>query len=230
MMICTFLISKLYCVIVVRVIIVESNEDAMELYPTINKIVLDKPITAYDKLDGSNIRAEWTRKNGFAKFGTRKRLLDSSDEMLGEAVGLFNDKYADVLAKVFHDNHWEKSTVFFEFYGANSFAGYHENEPHDVTLFDVHKYKQGFLIPRDFNELFSRVETAPILYVGKPNAEFVESVRNSTLEGMTFEGVVCKGELDNRRRPITFKVKADAWLEKLKTKCGDDEAMFTKLA
>lgn len=202
----------------------------LELYPTINKIVLDKPIIAYDKLDGSNIRAEWTLKNGFAKFGTRKRLLDASDEMLGEAVGLFNEKYADDLGKVFRDNRWEKGTAFFEFYGTNSFAGYHEDEPHDVTLFDVHKYKQGFLIAKDFNKLFAHLDTAPILYEGTPNAEFIESVRNSTLEGMTFEGVVCKGELDNRRRPITFKVKADAWLERLKDKCGDDSKLFEKLA
>lgn len=202
----------------------------METYPTIDKTIRYDFIHAYDKLDGSNIRAEWTRKNGFNKFGTRKRLLDANEHPLGEAVALFHETYAEDLNSIFHKARWEKATVFFEFHGANSFAGYHEDEPHEVTLFDVHQYKKGMLEAREFNAMFESIKTAPILYSGKPTQEFLEAVKNGTLEGMTFEGVVCKGELDNRRRPITFKVKNDAWLARLKEKCGDDVALFAKLA
>lgn len=202
----------------------------MEIYPTIDTAILNTPIIAFDKLDGSNIRAEWTRKNGFNKFGTRRRLLDPNEEMLGEAVPLFMETYNDDLNRIFRKERFDKATVFFEFVGENSFAGYHADEVHTVTLFDIHKYKQGLLTARDFLKLVEgKVPIAPVLYEGKANEEFIRSVREATLEGMTFEGVICKGGLDNRRRPLAFKIKSDAWLEKLKGKCGDDEKLFEKL-
>lgn len=202
----------------------------MEIYPTIDTTILNIPIIAFDKLDGSNIRAEWTRKTGFSKFGTRRRLLDPNEEMLGEAVPLFMETYNEDLNRIFRKERFDKATVFFEFVGENSFAGYHADEVHTVTLFDIHKFKQGLLPARDFLKLVGgKVPTAPVLYEGKANEEFIRSVRSATLEGMTFEGVICKGGLDNRRRPISFKIKNDAWLEKLKGKCGEDEKLFEKL-
>lgn len=202
----------------------------MEQYPSISTAIINTPIYAYDKLDGSNIRAEWTRKNGFSKYGTRTRLLDSGHPFLGEAVGLFEEKYSDDLSRIFKKERWEKATVFFEYFGANSFAGWHdENEKHDVVLFDVHKYKQGLLTPPEFNKLFRNVHTAELLYHGKPNQEFVQSVKDSTLEGMNFEGVICKGGLDNRRRLIQFKVKSTAWVSKLKNKFGEGTPEYEAL-
>lgn len=207
-----------------------TKEYPLELYPTIDTSILNVPIIAFDKLDGSNIRAEWTRKNGFAKFGTRKRLLDPGEEMLGEAIPLFMEKYDDDLNRIFRKERFDKATVFFEFYGENSFAGYHAEEEHTVTLFDIHKYKQGLLPARDFLKLVgNKVDIPAVLHEGKATENFVRSVRTSRLEGMTFEGVICKGGLDNRRRPIAFKVKSDAWLEKLKGKCGEDTRLFQEL-
>lgn len=202
----------------------------METYPTISTITVDTPILAFDKLDGSNIRAEWTRKNGFNKFGTRRRLLDESEPVLGEAIPLFRETYDDELNRIFRKERMEKATVFFEFVGENSFAGYHADEEHTVNLFDIHRYKQGFLTAREFLKLTNnRVPIIPVLYEGKANDAFIRSVREGTLEGMTFEGVICKGGLDNRRRPISFKVKSQAWLDRLKDKCGDDEKLYQKL-
>lgn len=202
----------------------------MEIYPTIGTTVSNEHIIAFDKLDGSNIRAEWTIKNGFTKFGTRRRLLGPTEEPLGEAIGLIQDEYAADLDKIFRKERLQKVTAFFEFAGENSFAGLHEDEEHSVTLFDIHVYKKGLLTAKDFLKMVEgKVRTAPILYEGKANADFIQSVRDSTLEGMTFEGVICKGSLDNRKRPNNFKLKSTAWLDKLKTKCGDDEAMFEKL-
>jgi hypothetical protein len=48
---------------------------------------------------------------------------------------------------------------------------------------------------------------------------------------MTFEGVVCKGANDKKTKmPIMFKIKSQAWLDKLKEHCKEDEALFNKLA
>lgn len=202
----------------------------MEIYPSTGTHLNSGHILAFDKLDGSNIRAEWTRKNGFNKFGTRHRLLDAAEPILGEAISLFQEKYADSLNHIFRKEQMTKATAFFEFHGPNSFAGQHEDEEHTVTLFDIHKYKQGLLTGAEFLKLVgNRVETVPVLWEGKVNQNFLKKVTESALDGITFEGVVCKGGLDNRNRPINFKIKSDAWLYRLKNKCGDDEEQFRRL-
>lgn len=201
----------------------------MENYPSIATTVSKTPIIAFDKLDGSNIRTEWSRKTGFTKFGTRKRLLDPNEDVLGEAVELFQTSYADDLERIFRKQRLEKATAFLEFAGVNSFAGQHENEPHELVLFDVHVYKKGLLPPKEFLKLFGELRTPEILYEGIANAPFVESVRESQLDGMTFEGVVCKGALDSRRRPTMFKLKSQAWLDAVKARYGHDEKVLQEL-
>jgi hypothetical protein len=203
----------------------------LETYPSIGRNVTNEPIIAFDKLDGSNIRAEWSRKNGFTKFGTRTRLLDPNEKTFGEAIELFNNTHADILSEIFTKAKMQKATAFLEFYGESSFAGFHnENESHKVSLFDIHVYKTGMLTAKEFLKLVEgKVEIPNILYQGKVNSDFVAKVKNSELEGMTFEGVVCKGGLDNRRRPIMFKVKSQAWLDKLKNKYIDNPSMYEKL-
>jgi len=202
----------------------------LEIYPTIPTTVIDTPIYAFDKLDGSNIRAEWSRKTGFSKFGTRKRLLDPSEKPFGEAVELFMNKYADDLEQIYRKQKFERTTAFFEFGGPNSFAGFHEQEEHDVVLFDLHVYRQGILPPKEFLKLFdNRVHITPVLFMGKPTQALKDKVRASTLKGMTFEGIVCKGGFDHRRRPIVFKMKSEAWFAKLRKKYGHDEALLQKL-
>ncbi len=202
----------------------------MELYPSIPTLISTDPIYAFDKLDGSNIRAEWNRKSGFMKFGTRHRLLDPNEQPLGEAVELINNTYAEKLDKIFRKERYERATAFFEFAGDNSFAGFHENEKHIVTLFDLHVYRKGILPPKEFIKLFgNKVEIPNIVYEGKANDNFIQAVRHSEVEGMTFEGVVCKGGLDKQRRPVTFKIKSYAWLDKLKNRFADTPEMVKKL-
>lgn len=202
----------------------------METYPTIPKQVTKAPIIAFDKIDGSNIRAEWTRKGGFSKFGTRRRLLDPSEPVLGEAIELFNAKYAADLERIFRKQRLEKVTAFFEFFGPSSFAGFHvEEERHDVVFFDLHVFKKGMMAPKEFLKLFEdKIELPSILYRGTPTHDFMESVKNSELEGMTFEGVVCKGGYDSRGRLVVFKVKSQAWLDALKNKFEDRPDLFEK--
>lgn len=60
----------------------------MKHYPTIPKTVIhDVDVHVFDKLDGSNIRAEWNPKKGFYKFGSRKQLIDE-DTFLGKSIDL----------------------------------------------------------------------------------------------------------------------------------------------
>ncbi len=191
----------------------------MKTYPSISgEIVPSLPIYAFDKLDGSNIRAEWSSKRGFYKFGTRKRLLDKSEPILGTAVDLILEKYAEVLPPIFKKQRQRKAICFFEFYGPKSFAGYHEkDDKHTVTLFDVN-FQKGILEPRDYLKLFGHLDIAKMLYHGKAGPEFVKLVNDGKLEGMTFEGVVCKGKNVSPGLPLMFKVKNHAWYEKLREK------------
>ena len=202
----------------------------MKEYPTIQRDVVDRPIYAFDKLDGSNIRAEWSRKQGFYKFGKRHGLVDETDPLLGEAKGLVLGSYADALSRLFMEQRWQHAVCFFEFFGPNSFAGNHEDEPHQVVLIDVAAQKKGILDPRDFLKLFAdKVRTAPMIYHGNPNYLFCESVRSGKLEGMTFEGVVCKGPPVSPGRPLMFKVKNVAWIDKVKAKYADKPDLIEKL-
>ena len=200
-------------------------------YPSINKNIVDVPIYAFDKLDGSNIRVEWSRKNNFTKFGSRKRLLSADENPLGESIHIFNETLSDRLVEPLRKLRVERATLFMEFSGENSFAGFHEDEKHSLTLFDVSLYKKGFMLPKEFMKTFGDVVPTPdLLYYRKPNSDFIEEVHNGSLDGMTFEGVVCKSQELVRNKQIRFKVKNDAWLNKLKNKCDGDEKMFEQLS
>jgi len=194
----------------------------MKQYPTIPKeIRASTQVYVFDKLDGSNIRVEWSRKRGFYKFGTRKRLMDENDSQFGKAVELFNQKYSEALARIFRDQRQQKAMAFFEFHGPNSFAGFHEEiDEHTITLLDI-SYQRGLLEPRDFLKSFGHLDTPELLHYGNVNSELVEAVRNGTLEGMTFEGVVAKGKYERPGLPLTFKIKNQAWLDKVKAQYQD---------
>jgi len=196
-------------------------------YPTITSEVDPEAfIYVFNKLDGSNIRAEWSRKRGgFWKFGAKTRLLDSHDPVLGEAPGLAKAGFERQLDGIFRGMRLERAVAFFEFFGPNSFAGSHVAEPHKVVLIDVATEK-GMLPPDKFIRHFDGVEHASMLATGCAIPKFVEAVRNREVERMTFEGVVCKS-LDS---PLMFKIKSRAWLAKLKQHCGGDDKMFRRLA
>jgi hypothetical protein len=205
----------------------------MKEYPSIPRIPhYGVPVYAFDKLDGSNIRAEWRRKKGqFYKYGSRTQLMDGGHPFLGDAIGIIQEKYEEGMCHVFEKNRWHEATAFFEFWGQHSFAGWHVlDEPHDVTLIDVKPFKHGILNPDEFLDLFGHLGTARFIFRGNMNAEVEEEIRSSRMLGITFEGVVCKMKVQGKQQnPEMFKVKTRAWLAKLKEKCGDDQAMFNRL-
>lgn len=205
----------------------------MKEYPSISKeIRTDINIYAFDKYDGSNIRGEWSKKRGFYKFGSKTRLLGEDDKILGESIVLVRAKYQESLGEIFLRKKWDQVTCFFEFFGPNSFAGNHDlTEKHDVVLFDVNLYKRGLLNPAEFIDLFGHLDIPQVLYYGKANSFLVEQIRTGTLSGMTFEGCVCKGRnVKKTHIPIMFKIKNQAWLDKLKSRCQEDEKLFQFLS
>lgn len=189
------------------------------------------PCYVFDKLDGSNVSCEVTRKGGITKFAKRDGLLDEQTPFLIQAATLIPEKYGDDLQRILRAERWDKATFYFEFYGPSSSFGWHKDEPHTVTLIDAAVHKHGFLEPREFLRVFKNVEHAALLHQGNFTREVADAVANSTLDGMTFEGVVAKGAWDRKKEmPLMFKWKSLAWLKKLHDVCGEDEALFARLA
>ena len=205
----------------------------MKQYPSFDGKIIGIPITAFDKLDGSNIRCEVDRKKGMFKFGSRKVLLGEDHPYLGKAEGIIRAKYEEFLTRLCRDERWEMATPFFEFHGAKSFAGLHD--PTDptltATLIDIDIYKRGMPVPRDFLKLFEgKVDIPRVVYQGNPTADFIQAVREGTLEGVTYEGVVCKGApLKKGLQPTMFKVKSAAWIQAVKARYADDPKMLADL-
>ena len=186
-------------------------------------------IYAFDKIDGSNIRAEWSKKRGFYKFGTRHRMLGIDDPIFGEAIGLIQNNFEKDIDGVMRKAQEDNGVFFFEFFGDNSFAGLHQEEPHRVILFDVNLHKQGMLPPKEYLKLFGHLDIANMLYYGKQNSDFIEQVRNGTLPGMTYEGVVCKASHPSKPGVLMFKIKNQAWHQALRDRCNGDEKLYAEL-
>lgn len=204
----------------------------MKSYPSITtKIRNDVPIYAFDKLDGSQIRAEWTRKGGFVGFGSRKRAIDASHPWLGQAIELTRDKYGAAVERVFAARKIQQAVLFLEFLGAGSFAGRHvADEPHDVVLLDVATFGRGLVPPDEFLAMFGHLDTAKVLYQGEVDREFVARVRSGGFAGLSGEGVICKSAVLERRMPVMFKIKTHAWLDRLRDLCAGDDELFADLS
>lgn len=187
------------------------------------------PCIAFRKYDGSNLRFEWKRKNGWYKFGSRRQMIDASHDQFGEGVNMFLKNLGPVVEKiVLGEKHYrsiERMTAFAEYFGEKSFAGNHvADDPKRLILIDLHIHKYGFISPREFVNLFdsTTMDVAEVVYEGNLNDTFVQEVRTSTrTTGLCLEeGVVCKGG-SNSRDAWSAKVKTQEYLEKLKANFGD---------
>jgi len=198
----------------------------MKSYPSIVRVDQsgwNRDLYTFDKLDGSNLRFEWSRKTGWFKFGTRKRLFDRNDPVFGQAIPLFMDTLAEPLAEIAYNNKWVNIVAFCEFWGKNSLAGRHNPEdPKNLTLFDVSIYRYGMLGPKEFLNHFKYLPIPNFLGVQKWNKSFVEKVRNSQFDKITFEGVVGKsGDYDDL---TLVKCKTNNWLDAIRRLYAEDEA------
>ncbi len=206
----------------------------MKQYPSISSnIHYGKPVYMFPKYDGSNVRAEWSRKNGFYKFGRRNGLLDDSNPTLAREVEpLVREIWEGPLTEVFKKERLDKATVFFEFWGPNSFAGYHAEEDHKLSILDISADKKGFLEPKSLLQILRPidkvVELPEVIFYGNFTHEIQEQVSAGEFPGMSFEGVVAKGSYISPGMPLMFKWKSLNWLKKLKEKCSSEEE-FEKL-
>lgn len=180
---------------------------------------------AFDKLDGSNFRAKWTKKNNFCVFGTRTQLINETTPFWNEAVLFFKENLAEKLNNKFHSDknfrNEREIIVYGEFLGENSFAGRHiEDEKKEIVIFDIlvgHKNRY-FLSPTDFVKAFQDLVKIPnIIYSGNLNDEFIKKVRENKYN--LKEGVICKGITRNgayRGNIWMCKIKTLDYFEKLK--------------
>ena len=206
----------------------------MKSYESIGHDILSGHCYCFDKLDGSNVRAEWNPKKGFHKFGTRTQLIDeNSDPRFTPAIPLMKEQ-EDVIGRILKDTfRAEEATCFFEFYGPNSFAGVHkETDPKKTTLIDVSIYKKGLINPGEFIKEFLEkgIETASLLHTGNLTELFIESVRDGSLKGMTFEGVVAKqNRAKTHHPPKMTKIKSREWIKRVKELYQNDPKLLKEL-
>ena len=209
----------------------------MKTFPSIlhAKESIGTYIYAFDKLDGSNLRFQWDRKlskksnftHGFGKFGTRRTMIYKNDKNWGKAIDIFMEKYSEGLDKIFREDkdlrNAKKITVFCEYYGPNSFAGWHseddkKNDKMELTLIDVDVFQKGIMSPRDFIKKFNHLGIPRVIYQGMYNQQLIDDVRNN-IYGLT-EGVVIKGTILTKKKGVenTFmeKVKTKSWLDKVR--------------
>lgn len=182
----------------------------------------------FDKIDGSLIRVEWTHKAGFNKFGRKDGLLDDSNPFLPQARPLF-ERFEEPVARLLKDMRAQKATVFLEFFGEHSFAGVHEDEPHELRVVDLAIHPHGYVNPLVLHQFCCDLpanSAAATIHHGLVNQFYIEQVWHSDIPGMTFEGVVFKR--NERYQRIMFKQKSDAWKQKLRDRYKGDEREIAK--
>jgi len=181
-----------------------------------------KPCIAFEKYDGSNMRFEWTRKNGWWKFGCKHRLIDETDLQFPDVKPLFLLDYASSVEESLLHSYkgLQKVTVFMEYLGDNSFAGMHDpTDEKRLVLIDVNIHKKGILGPKEFLSNFGYLDfCAALVYKGNLNLEFINDVRMGKLP--VNEGVVCKG--DKGHKLWMRKIKTLDYLKRLKKHFGKE--------
>src|SRR4051794_38490117 len=121
------------------------TQDPMLHYPRIpgSRNAPDGRCIAFEKYDGSNLHWEWDRDFGWHSFGPRRDQFNLTQDgiaqftqahgHLRQAVEVFLATLAEGIEKVLidHGNYRDCPSikVFTEFFGPNSFAGLHKEEP-----------------------------------------------------------------------------------------------------
>ncbi len=93
--------------------------------------------------------------------------------------------------------------------------------PDALTPIDVAIYKKGLLETAEFLKRFGKQFDLGYLGEFAWDDTFVDSVRDSTCEGMSFEGVVGKAGSGHKRTAI--KLKSKAWVDKVIQRYGEEK-------
>jgi len=209
----------------------------LKTYHSIEKYKPDyfgKYIYAFDKIDGSNFRAEWNRKlskktrftNGFGKFGTKGETIKTQRNPFYKAIEIFQEKFSEDLDRIFCEDKTFRGvddiTVYGEFFGSKSFAGMHDwNEDHDIKIFDIWLYKKDFIVPSDFLKIFGDLDICKLIYQGEFTPNFLKLIEDNMFQ--LNEGVVCKGV--EEQKLYMFKIKTNKWLNLVRQLYGEKRAL-----
>jgi len=187
----------------------------------------------FDKLDGSNLRFGYSKKQGWHKFGTRRSMFNETDPLFGRAIPLFKETLSEPLTELARKHNWKSCTVFAEFWGKSTLGGRQTDKDSRVlTVFDIAVENLGLLDPREFmNIAYSSriaVDNLPrMLGRVRWTRGFVEKVYNGEVDGITHEGVV--GKAVEGRELILAKAKTKAWIDSIKEMYKEDEKMVERL-
>lgn len=204
--------------------------------------LLGEEVWGFNKIDGQNFCVKFSPKQKeFTMFGSKTQNVDESSEQFGAAVIYFKTNLEEIIKQIIIKNSSKKGifngvkeiTLFFEWYGENTFSGFHiSGEELKLCLIDVFLYKKGYIEPKEFYKLFAHVdeiEIPEIIYVGKLTKDFIWSIQNNdwTKDGCQYptvkEGVVVKrSTLMKGQRLPKSKIKTSWWLNELKSKFPTD--------
>jgi hypothetical protein len=176
----------------------------------------------FDKLDGSNLRFEWSRRDGWFRWGSRHQVIEETHPILGGGFALFRERLAEPIERVAHTERWDALVAFAEFFGPGSLGGRHvADEPKRLALFDVAPYRRGLIGPARFLELFGTLDVPACLGELTWNDELVARVRRGELPGVTFEGIV--GKAGDGHSLVMAKAKTEAWVRRILERYGEAE-------
>ena len=198
----------------------------MKTYPSIGRAVRGRKkihrLHLFDKIDGSNVRFEWSRTHGWSRFGARRRVIDAEHPVFGSAHQLFAQSLAEPIARIATDQGWDALVAYGEFWGPGSLGGRHEpDSPKRVTLFDIAPYRRGFVGPERFLQLFGDLDIPAYLGEHDWDDTLANSIRAGQLPGVTCEGVV--GKAGEGHRVVMAKAKTQTWIDQILARFGDEE-------
>jgi hypothetical protein len=181
----------------------------------------------FDKIDGRNVRVEWSPKKGWDKWGSRHQTFDPVKPEHPEyrmVQSIFNQIYAEPLARLATDRKWKMLTVYLELWQANSLGGVFDpnNNEFYLTLFDLEPFNQCMMGPKEFLKVVAPlVPTAAFLGQINWTRGFVEQVRAGQVDGVTLEGVVAKA--GERHKQLKAKAKTQKWVDMILARYGETE-------
>lgn len=208
-----------------------------------DKLLMGEEVWAFNKLDGQNFGVKYNpRKKEFSDFTSRKCNVDETHPQFGGAVIYFKTNYENVLKEIIKINSGkgqlfngiEEITFFFEWYGENSFAGFHKDgDVLKLSLIDIFMKKKGYIEPKPYYEIFccdNRILTPELIYKGTLTQDFINSINNNdwTCETCQYpnvkEGVVIRHStlMKGQKMPKT-KTKTKWWLNKLHENFSEED-------
>jgi hypothetical protein len=134
-----------------------------------------------------------------------------------EFIPTVTSTYADKVDEIFRKHKIYRKTdtvtLYGEFYGKNSFGGFHNwEEDQDLYFFDAFLYKRNFLTPSEFYSEFQNISMPRFIYKGLFEKQLIRNVEQNKYN--LREGVVYKFVKNGRIYP--GKIKTLDWLKKVK--------------